>query len=64
MLGIFLGRSVRLSEYVYKPHENSTGLCYPEGFQWRRNVTVSMVVTGNFKNSSIIHKPIDLLNSG
>jgi len=30
---------------VYRTAENSSVLCYPEGFQWRRNVTVSMVIT-------------------
>lgn len=44
---LILGHSVRLSEYIYKPNHNSTtDICYPEGFQWKRNVSVSVVVTG------------------
>ncbi|XP_068742280.1 N-acetyl-beta-glucosaminyl-glycoprotein 4-beta-N-acetylgalactosaminyltransferase 1-like isoform X2 [Montipora capricornis] len=39
------GRSFRLSEYIYRPYENTTGICYPKGFQWRRDTTVSMIVT-------------------
>ena len=42
----FAEHSVRLSEYVYKPVKNNTDLCDPDGFQWKRNVTVSMVITG------------------
>ena len=40
------GRSVRLSEYVYRPHKDTTHLCYPEGFQWRRDTNITLVVTG------------------
>ncbi|XP_067020952.1 N-acetyl-beta-glucosaminyl-glycoprotein 4-beta-N-acetylgalactosaminyltransferase 1-like [Acropora muricata] len=39
------GRSVRLSEYVYRPHKDTTHLCYPEGFQWRRDTNITLVVT-------------------
>ncbi|KAJ7370159.1 hypothetical protein OS493_033784 [Desmophyllum pertusum] len=46
------GRSVRLSEYVFRPKENNTIVCYPDGFQWRRNVTVSMIITVYYRNSS------------
>lgn len=47
LLNLFnLGHPVRLSEYVYRQNKNNTVLCYPDGFQWRRNVTVSMVITG------------------
>ena len=35
-----------MSEYVYRPNKTNTFVCYPDGFQWRRNVTVSMVITG------------------
>ena len=43
----FAEHSVRLSEYVYRPVKNNTDLCDPDGFQWKRNVTVSMVITGD-----------------
>lgn len=42
----FAEHSVRLSEYVYRPVKKKTDLCDPDGFQWKRNVTVSMVITG------------------
>ncbi|XP_078376385.1 N-acetyl-beta-glucosaminyl-glycoprotein 4-beta-N-acetylgalactosaminyltransferase 1-like [Oculina patagonica] len=41
----YKGRSLRLSEYVYRANRTNTVLCYPDGFQWRQNVTVSMVIT-------------------
>ncbi|XP_058972878.2 beta-1,4-N-acetylgalactosaminyltransferase 3 [Pocillopora verrucosa] len=45
LLDKYKEHSVRLSEYVYKPVKNNTDLCDPDGFQWKRNVTVSMVIT-------------------
>ena len=45
-----LGNKVHLSEYVLQ-RRNVSGLCYPEGFQWKRDVPVNFVVTA--KNQDV-----------
>lgn len=38
------GGSVFLSEHVYRPLEEDSQLCYPEGFRWKKNATVNVIV--------------------
>lgn len=36
-------KSLVFSEYVYRPFEKNK-LCYPEGFQWKKDATVNIIV--------------------
>lgn len=38
------GRSVLLSEHVYRSLAKDSELCYPEGFQWNKTATVNIIV--------------------
>lgn len=38
------GGNVFLSEYVYRSLEEDSQLCYPEGFRWKKNATVNIIV--------------------
>ncbi|EDO42397.1 predicted protein [Nematostella vectensis] len=55
------GRTVRLSEFVYKYNEkyisenpNTTrSLCYPEGFQWSQSPTVYLILPGHLESPKV-----------
>ena len=38
------GMSVFLSEHVYRALEEDSQLCNPEGFRWKKNATVNIIV--------------------